>query len=199
MIVFFIGFGTSVNFFSNFASMLQSLGDDSKDNNIVVYFGVAQTIGRLVCVAWTGYGLVKQIDINPLYLVILSILVQLVVNFVAWITVSIDLVKWYTYLIGFSYGLMWSIFIVAINYFFPNFQELAELYAVAYFVGPGIGPLTFNFISGYIYDEHGTTISDGSVICTGISCYNLTYLISWITNVVARIFIFFLLRVKRNR
>jgi len=126
---------------------------------------------------------------NPLILVMISLFIQISVNFAMWKISSFVFLQYYVWIIGACYGLTSSLFVISLCYFNKDFKlqddRLAELYAFGYICAPVIGTLLFTWLSGYFYDQFGIDISNN--ICLGVECYNKSYLMWWVIESVALI------------
>lgn len=116
----------------------------------------------------------------------------------AFLITGTNLLLAYLWIIAVCYGLTWTLFIICITNFF-NGSRLGEIIALLYIFSPALGSFVLNFVSGALYDQHGTRQMDGTVLCYGEICYKNTYLISFIMNGVGAILCIFLYLLDRRR
>jgi hypothetical protein len=178
LLVSCINYGVSINFYSNSATMLTSVGGTRRMlSGLFISFGVSQLVGRILCGALytkltSGPNAVwrrrRGYAISSILLSSCLILLVVAVSSGLWNNVQVFFV--YNSINACVYGALWSLVCdIANSRTLLGHARVDFCVIYSYLmIAPGIGPMILDPISGWLYDRNADPVTRE---CVGTHCY----------------------------
>jgi MFS family permease len=179
LLICLINFGVGVNFYNNSGSMLESLGGNHTQMSVLfIVFSLSQFFGRLFCGMLMSFLIAENgpLFTKPGFAVLLVHAAASIVMLSTAVSSALwnNKIVFFFYLAfnSFAYGALWT---VAMDAAKPAIVLGEPATRGGFFrmygfltLAPGVGPLIFDPLSGYLYDLAAVAHE-----CVGVKCYRI--------------------------